>query len=99
MLACNRLRIDPDDGSPVLEYRIENGSVEGRTAASEIGTQAEMGWHQLTADQISSHVMANTVIAEWLRRRMGLHQLLRACTPVLSPSKRDRDDCRDRIAA
>src|SRR5260370_40196703 len=27
MLACNRLRIDPCDGSPVADYRIENGCV------------------------------------------------------------------------
>jgi hypothetical protein len=97
MLACNRLRLDPGNCSPVVEYRIENGCVESRTVASEIGTQAEMGWHQLTADHISSHVMANTVIAEWLRRRMGLHQLRRACNS--SSVRRDRDDCGDRIAA
>jgi hypothetical protein len=31
MLACNRLCIDPCDGSLVAEYRIENGYVESRT--------------------------------------------------------------------
>ena len=30
-LACNRLRIDPSDGSPVVDYRIEDGRVERRT--------------------------------------------------------------------
>ena len=38
MLKCNRLRLDPGNGSPVVDYRIENGCVESRTLA-----QAEDG--------------------------------------------------------
>jgi len=89
MLICNRLRIDCDDGSSVLDYRIENDRIEFR----RLGTN----WRQLTPDEISSHVMANSVVAEWLRRRMGLHLLLRACNS--STASPDHDDCRDRIAA
>ncbi len=80
MLACNRLRIDPGDGSPVLEYRIENDRVESRTLT---------GWRQLAPEEISSHVAANTVVAAWLHRRMGLHKLLRACTPGLLGTNND----------
>jgi hypothetical protein len=82
MLACNRLRIDPCDGSPVAEYRIENGSVESRTleAAVEEGTATEKQWQRLTPEQLSFHVMANTVVGQWLLSRMGVHRLIRACT-------------------
>jgi hypothetical protein len=79
MLACNRLRIDPGNGFPVIDYRIENGRVESRTLPSEVDTRIEMGWQRLTPEQISSHVMADTVVAYWLRRKMGTHRLLRAC--------------------
>ena len=30
MLACNTLRIDPGDGSPATEYRVEDDHVERR---------------------------------------------------------------------
>ena len=89
MLACNRLRIDPGDGCPVLDYRIEKDRVESR--------RLNTAWRQLAPEEISSHVMANTVVAEWLRRRMGLHKLLRACNS--STASPDREDCRHRIAA
>jgi hypothetical protein len=79
MLACNRLRIDPGKGSPVVEYRIENDHVESCEIASETGATVETGWRRLTTEQISSHVVADTVLARWLRARMGLYRLLRAC--------------------
>ncbi len=87
MLACNKLRIDSRDGSPVLEYRIEDDRVETRTL--------DTNWRQLPPEEISSHVAANTVVAEWLRRRMGLHKLLRSCNPGLlgtnyDPNLRDQ---------
>src|SRR3989442_12403782 len=82
MLACNRLRIDPGDGSPVVDYRIENGSVESRTleTAAESSTATEKEWQRLTLEQLGSHVMADTVVAHWLHRRMGVIRLIRQCT-------------------
>ena len=81
MTACNRLRIDHGDGSCVADYRIENGYVESRTleTGGESGT-TEKRWQRLTPEQVSSHVMADTVVGQWLRRRMGAHKLIRACT-------------------
>jgi hypothetical protein len=80
MLACNRLLIDPCDGSPVVDYRIENGGVESRTLeAAEMDTTTEKRWQRLTPEQLRSHVMADTVVAQWLRRRMGVHRLIQAC--------------------
>jgi hypothetical protein len=82
MLVCNRLRIDPCDGTPVIDYRIENGWVESRTleTGTERGTAADQQWHRLTPEELSSHVMADTVVARWLRGRMGIYGLIRACT-------------------
>lgn len=82
MLQCNRLRIDPCDGSLVAEYRIENGCVESRTleTAAKCDTATHQRWQRLTPEELSSHVMADTVVAQWLRGRMGVHSLIRACT-------------------
>jgi hypothetical protein len=80
MLSCKRLRIDPGDGSPVLEYRIEDSRVESRTL--------ETDWQELSPDEISSHVIANTTVAQWLRRRIGLHN---ACTPEFPRSNRHQN--------
>jgi hypothetical protein len=90
MLACNRLRIDPGDGSPVVDYRIENGCVESRSL--ETATE----WHRLTPDELSSHVMAETVVAQWLHRRMGDRRLIRACAPS---TNNDVQGYSERIAA
>src|SRR5262249_25742868 len=73
MLARNRLRIDPGDGSPAVDYRIENGFVESRTPA------IEKQWQRLTPEQLTSRVMADTVVLRWLRHRIGVYRLIRAC--------------------
>lgn len=64
-----------------MEYRIESGCVETRTlgAAGERDRGGEKQWQRLTSEQIGSHVLAGTVVARWLRRRMGVHRLIRAC--------------------
>ena len=83
MLAFNRLRIDPGNGSPAVEYRIENGFVESRTqetdAARKSNLSGEKPWQQLTPEQLTSHVVANPVVLRWLRHRMGVHRLIWAC--------------------
>ena len=81
MPKCKRLHIDRCDGSPVMDYRIENGGVERRIleTAADGRTNSEERWQRLTPEQLSSHVMADTVVARWLRVRMGVHRLIRAC--------------------
>lgn len=81
MLTCKHLRIDLDDGSPAMDYRIEDGQVESRILdkAPERNDLIEARWQPLTAEQLTFHVRAHTVVARWLVRRMGIHQLLRAC--------------------
>ncbi len=97
MLACKRLRIDPCDGSPVVDYRIENGCVESRTleTAAEGGATTEERWQRLTPEQLISHAMADTVVAQWLCRRMGVHRLIRAC----ASSANEAQEGSERIAA
>ena len=82
MLACNRLRIDRDDGSAVADYRIEDDRVESRTlhTSTDGSSDTEKQWQRLTPEQLSSHIMRDTVVARWLRRRMGVHPLIRACS-------------------
>jgi hypothetical protein len=96
MPAC-RLLIDPSDGSPTVDYRIEDGCVESRTLErGENGTITEKGWQRLTPAELSSHVMADTVVARWLRRRMGVHRLIRACTSTTNKGAQEHSE---RIAA
>ncbi len=103
MLECKRLCIDLGDGSPALDYRIENGCVESRSVETECecGATTDQRWQRLTPEELSSHVMADTVVAQWLRKRMGVQRLIRACTtgdaatpPAFAPWLRWRVSCR-----
>jgi hypothetical protein len=93
MLACNTLRIDRDDGSAAADYRIEDDRVESRTlhTAPEGSTNTKRLWQRLTPEQLSSHVMRDTVVARWLRRRMGVHPLIRACSQHFPSAKAEQD--------
>ena len=86
MLACNTLRITRDDDSAVADYRIEDDRVESRIlyTATEGSSATENRWYRLTAEQLSSHIMRDTVVARWLHRRMGVHPLIRACSQHFS---------------
>ena len=81
MLAWNKLRLEPGNGSKVEDYRIENGEVEMRSIDPERDEESHRRWQRLTKEQLIAHVMSNTVVARWLQRRMGVHSLLRTCTP------------------
>lgn len=99
MLACNRLCIDLGNGSPALEYRIENGFVESRTLETDAATQStpaiEKQWQRLTPQQLTSRVLADRVVAHWLIYRMGVHRLVQACDPESSsPDDAVVDDAR-----
>jgi hypothetical protein len=76
-----RLRLEPGNGSPIKEYRIENGIVEARTLDPNGQPDPQTGgdWEQLTPDQLAVHVERNTVVAQWLQRRLGWRRLLWAC--------------------
>jgi hypothetical protein len=100
MLAFNRLRIDPGDGSAVVDYRIENGFVEKRTLEALSGTTGtENAWHRLTPEELGSHVLADTIVARWLSRRMGVRRLIRACTEQFSADNNGIREGSHRFAA
>ena len=88
--AWNKLRVDPGDGSPVEDYRIENGHVEMRVLDFGLDSDAHRQWRRLTREQLISHVMSNTLLAQWLQRRMGVHPLIRACAPPAPPEQVER---------
>jgi len=58
MLTCNRLRIDPGDSSPIVDYRIENGRVECRML---YGPEGDHQWRLLMPEELSSHVISAEV--------------------------------------
>ncbi len=74
------LRLEAGDGSAVEEYRIHDGDVEVRKLRQPVEEiRHGVVWHRLTAGQLSSHVYGNTVVAQWLQRRLGWRRLLQAC--------------------
>jgi hypothetical protein len=81
LLGSMRLRLESGDGSPAKEYRIEEGNVEVRTLDPDGESVRRPGsvWWQLTPEQLSVHVERNTVVAQWLERRLGWRRLLQAC--------------------
>lgn len=80
MLEVNRLCIDPGDGYPALEYRVESDRVECRIVEpAEKSGITEKPWKVVSSQELSSHVMSGTVVAQWLKRRIGYRRLLRAC--------------------
>jgi len=101
MLACNTLRIDRDDGSAVADYRIENDRVESRTlcTAAEGSPAREKQWQRLTPEQLSSHIMRDTVVSRWLHRRMGVHPLIRACSQHFSSAHEAEQDRSGKMTA
>src|SRR5260370_5754270 len=75
-----RLRLEAADGSATKQYRIDDGKVEVRTLHLHSGYDPpESSWHRLTPQQLSTHVERNTVVAQWLERRLGWRRLLQAC--------------------
>ena len=96
------LRLEAVDGSAVEEYPIHDGDVEVRKLRQPVEEiRHGVVWHRLTAGQLSSHVYGNTVVAQWLQRRLGWRRLLRACVdePHLHDDVRNTEDTVDRYAA
>jgi len=79
--AAARLRID-SNGSPSVDYRIENGRVERRPAgtAAQEGAPVEEQWEALAPEQLAHVVATKPVVANWLFRRLGVRALVRACS-------------------
>jgi hypothetical protein len=78
-LTSTRLRIEAADGSAAEEYRIHQGNIEVRNRRASGWNRGEDDWHRLTAEQLSSHIDRNTVVARWLEGRLGWQRLVRLC--------------------
>lgn len=72
------LRLEAINGSGGEEYRIREGEVEFRPV--EPSTNYDRDWQQLSAHELADHVQRNTVVAQWLRHRIGWRRLLLKCT-------------------
>ena len=73
------LRLEAADRSCVEEYRIREGAIEVRKLQRSAENQSDDTWQQLTHTQLAEHVKDETVVAKWLRHRIGWQRLLRAC--------------------
>lgn len=71
------LRLEAPDGC-AEEYRIRDEHIEIRQLQDD-ATEDDRQWHQLTPEQLTDHVKRNTVVAQWLERRLGWRRLVRAC--------------------
>ncbi len=82
------LRLEASDGSGVEEYRIYEDSVEvrklrGGAENDDVELAAEHisdEWQRLSHEDLTAHVKKHTVVAQWLKHRLGWRRLLRACT-------------------
>ena len=88
VLLPTTLRLEAADGSGVEEYRIFGDRVEVRRPRCGeenddpelVGDQVSGGWRRLTPSDLSRHVKDNTVVAHWLKQRLGWRRLLYVCT-------------------
>ena len=74
-----RLRLEGTGGTATQEYRVDEGRVEVRMHSGAEYDPPENRWQQLTPRQLRAHVERNTVVAQWLERRLGWRRLLQAC--------------------
>ena len=102
------LRLEASNGSGVEEYRIYEDAVEVRKLRCGeekddlelAGEQASDEWQRLLPRDLSAHVRNNTVVAQWLKHRLGWRRLLRACTdPETLQEFGILDNALDRYAA
>ena len=61
------------------EYRIYDGHVEVRALIDSFDDDGS--WHRVAPEELTMHVNRGTVLAQWLKQRLGWRKLLRACTP------------------
>jgi hypothetical protein len=81
-------------GSASSAQTIRVDSTPGHVAKTFIPTEA------LAAEDLKGHVDRNTVVAQWLKRRMGWRPLLRACAAEQNLYDLDRaESTADRRAA
>jgi hypothetical protein len=96
-----KLRLEAADGSGAEEYRIQDGDIEVRRLRRPgEACHCEDDWQRLTPGQLSRHVHDNTVVAQWLRHRIGWRRLVLACADHETLNRFDvAESFRDQFAA
>jgi hypothetical protein len=95
-----RLRLEAEDGTSAREYRIDDGNVEVRNLHPRGGHDSpENSWQRLTSEQLSTQVERNTLVAQWIERRLGWRRLVQACSNQETQHSRTAEDDADRQAA
>lgn len=75
------LRLEAPNGSGGEEYRIREGEIEVRAVnPSSANYVFDDDWQPLSSNDLADHVQRNTVLAQWLRHRIGWRRLLLKCT-------------------
>ena len=91
------LRLEAPGGRAIEDYRIHHRDVEVRRIQG--GTQDDCDWRQLTAEELTEHVYRNSIVAQWLERRLGRQRLLRACLGQQSLYIKAAEDTEDPYAS
>jgi hypothetical protein len=81
------LRLEAANSSGVEDYRIYEDAVEVRRLCCGeekgdlelAGENLSDGWQRLSPGDLTNHVKHNTVVAQWLKHRLGWRRLVRAC--------------------
>ena len=93
------LRLEAVDGSGFEEYRIYEGAIEVRKLRA-YEDPGEDSWERVSHGQLAAHVKDDTVVAQWLKKRIGWQRLLLACTnPQTLEEFGIADNTLDRFAA
>jgi hypothetical protein len=66
------LRIPSKNGSPINEYRIQNGQIEFRSldSSGQPFSVTQGKWRTLDIGEIQLHFALDTVVAQWLLQRL-----------------------------
>lgn len=70
------LRLEAHDGSGE-EYRIRDNEIEVRAVDSDL---PDDDWQPLSSHELAEHVQHNSIVAQWLKHRIGWRRLLLKCT-------------------
>ena len=96
------LRLEATNGSGGEEYRIREDEIEVRPVNSSSTNDAydDDDWQPLSSSDLADHVQRNTVVAQWLRHRIGWRRLLLKCTDQETLQRYGvAESMRDRFAA
>ena len=71
-ISSELLRIPSENGSPINEYRIQNGQIEFRSldATGKPFSITKAKWRVLDVSELQLHFVLDTVVAQWLMQRL-----------------------------